>query len=269
MNTPPKIFDRRCVRARRDRAAELFFAYDFLLRELASRLADRLPDIRRQFPLAVELGAHTGLLAEYLPETAGIKTLIQTDLSATMIASAPGLRVVADEEWLPFADNSFDLVMSIGGLQWVNDLPGTLIQIHRILKPGGLLLAMVPGGETLKELRASLEATEQIITGGVSPRISPFVDVKDAGALLQRAGFTLPVTDSESLTVAYEHGIKLLQDLRGMGQTSALALRARRFTPRSILFSALDYYRRHFVDEGRLNATFEVVTLTGWKPDAP
>jgi len=261
-----RIFNRQRVRAHRNRAAAQFAGYDFLLRAVAERLADRLPDITRRFPRALDLGAHNGLLAEYLPPQAGIEMLVQSDLCGAMVEKGKGLRVIADEELLPFAENSFDLVMSAGSLHWVNDVPGTLIQINRILKPDGLFLAILPGGETLGELRRSFEQAELAISGGLSPRISPFIDVKDAGSLLQRAGFSLPVTDSETLTVTYAHPLKLLQDLRGMGEANAMLKSSSHFTRRSVLFAAMEYYQKHFsTDDGRVTATFELVTLTGWK----
>lgn len=262
------IFNRKRVRQHRERAAARLGEHDFLLHEMASRLGDRLPDVTRTFPLALDLGAHHGLLTRYIPPQSGITTWVQADMSLPMLGGCKGLRVVADEEFNPFAANTFDLAMSAASLHWVNDLPGALIQINRILKPDGLFLAMVPGGETLKELRQSFEHAEMQITGGISPRISPFIDVKDAGALLQRAGFVLPVTDSEILTVIYEHPIRLLHDLRGMGQANALMTSAKHATRRAVIFSALDYYQQHFADaDGRVRATFEIVTLTGWKPD--
>lgn len=269
MTQPQKLFDRTRVRAHRNRAALGFAQYDFLLRELAARMADRLPDIRRIFPTVLDLGAHNGVLAEYLGEHSGIQTLIQSDLSHASITEAPGLRLVADEEFLPFAQASFDLILSVCSLHWVNDLPGTLIQIFRMLKPGGLFLAMLPGGQSLKELRESFEKAEIMVTGGLSPRISPFVDVKDAGALLQRAGFTLPVTDSETLTISYDNPLKLLADLRGMGESNAMLAGIHHFTRRSVIFTALEYYQRQFADaDGRVPATIEIVTMTAWKPDA-
>jgi len=269
MPDPSHIFDRQRVRKHRDRASAHFGLSDFLLRETAQRLADRLPDIMRQFPLALDLGAHTGLMAEYLAGLNGIETLVQADLSETMIAKAKGLRLVADEEWLPFAENTFDLVVSNGSLHWVNDLPGALIQICRILKPDGLFLAMLPGGETLTELRQSFEQAEMEVSGGLSPRVSPFIDVREAGSLLQRAGFALPVVDSEMLTVSYEHPLKLLHDLRRMGETSALAEGRKGFTPCSLLMTMADHYLKRFSDgEGRIRATFELVALTAWKPHA-
>lgn len=269
MPDPHLIFDRRRVRAHRDRAARALPGSDFLLREMAARLAERLPDITRTFPLALDLGAHAGPLAEYLQGLGGIKTLAQCDLSPRMIAGAGGLRLAADEEFLPFAPDSLDLVISCGSLHWVNDLPGALIQIRQILKPDGLFLAMLPGGETLKELRQSFEQAELAASGGISPRVSPFIDVRDAGSLLQRAGFALPVVDSERLTVSYAHPLKLLHDLRNMGEASALIAGRKDFTPCSLMMLMADRYMQDFTGEdGRIAATFELVTLTAWKPHA-
>ena len=177
------IFDRRRVRRHRDRAAAHAGEHDFLLQAMAERIADRLADFGRVFPLALDLGAHHGVLAEHL-QGKGVKTLVQSDVSARMIGRTKDYACVADEEFLPFAANSFDLVVSAGSLHWVNDLPGALIQIRQVLKPGGLLLAMLPGGETLKELRRSFEQAELAASGGISPRISPFVDVRSAAGLV-------------------------------------------------------------------------------------
>ena len=276
------IFDRARVRAHRDRAAEHFEESVFLLREMALRLADRLPDIKKTFPVALDIGAHNGVLGEYLAGVGGIEWLVQSDMSHKMLCHPCASRgidsclrrndniysVVADEEWLPFAAGSFDLVMSAGSLHWVNDLPGTLIQINRILKSGGLFLAILPGGETLKELRQSFEQAQMRTSGGISPRVSPFVDVKDAGSLLQRTGFSEPVTDSEIVTVSYADPLQLLHDLRGMGETNALIAQEKTGIARSLLASAMDYYRQHFtLQSGHIAATFEFVTLTAWKAD--
>jgi len=261
------IFDRARVRAHRDRAARAFAQSDFMLRHMAERLADRLPDMTHRFPLALDLGAHNGLLAEYVSGLGGIETLVQAERSQPLLRLAGGLRVAADEEFLPLAENSFDLVMSAGSLHWVNDLPGTLIQIRRILKPDGLLLAMLPGGETLKELRHAFEQAELRASGGISPRVSPFIDVRDAGSLLQRAGFALPVVDSERLEVSYAHPLKLLHDLRAMGESNALMHSRKGFTPCSLLMGMADEYMRLYAQpDGRVTASFELVTLTGWKP---
>jgi NADH dehydrogenase [ubiquinone] 1 alpha subcomplex assembly factor 5 len=263
------IFNRALVRRRRDRAASGFGEYDFLLGEMAERLSDRLSDTTRKFPLALDLGCHQGQLARILQGRGNIQTLVQSDISLQMLKHAQGPRVVADEEWLPFADDTFDLVMSVGSLQWVNDLPGTLAQIHRTLKPDGLLLAVIPGGETLRELRECLTEASVQTESGASPRISPFVDVRDAGALLQRAQFALPVADTELVTVSYENPLSLMLDLRGMGETNALHEGHKSFTRRRTLMRAAAIYQEKYGDNlGRITATIELVTLTGWKPAA-
>lgn len=244
------IFDRALIKTRRARAKATIGEHDFLLKEIAARLSDRLEDFTRGFPAALALSPYPELLADELKVRGGIKTLEQSD---------------ADEEHLPYGENIFDLILSAGSLHWVNDLPGAMIQIRRVLKKDGLFMAMLPGGETLKELRESLEKAEIKVTGGVSPRVSPFLDVRDAGALLQRTGFAMPVADSELLTVHYAAPIDLLHDLRGMGETNALLARQKGFTRRAIIFEAMDYYQEKFSDkEGRCPATVELVTMTGW-----
>ena len=177
-----------------------------------------------------------------------------------------GLAVVADEEALPFRDGSLDLVVSALALQFVNDLPGTLIQVRRALKPDGLLLAAMLGGETLTELREAFAAAEAEVEGGISPHVAPFADMREAGALLQRAGFALPVADADRLTVRYASPIALMHDLRGMGETNALALR-RRFLRRATLARAGLLYAERFGDAaGRIPASFEILFLCGWAP---
>lgn len=267
MTDSPFIFNRARVRQHRQRAAAHLSQHDFLLREMAERLCERLECVRRTFPVALDLGAHNGMVAELLGKRGGVKQLVQCDLSEKMMRRASGLRVVADEELLPFAPESFDLVISVWSLHWVNDLPGALIQIYRALKPEGMFLAMLPGGQTLAELRHALELAEQEVRGGISPRISPFVDVKDAGSLLQRAGFSLPVVDSELLTVRYENPFGLMLDLGGMGEANALASSARGLAPRALFPAAMQHYAEQYTDgqDGRVPATFELVTLTGWK----
>ena len=263
------IFNRQRVRRRRNRAAATYIHSDFIFRECAERLVERLPDIKRTFPLVLDLGAHQGQLSDYLGGTNGIEHVVQADYSQAMIEHAKGARLVADEEFLPFAEGVFDLVLSVFSLHWINDLPGTLIQINRVLKPGGLFIAMMPGGETLKELRASFEQAELAETGGISPRVSPFVDARDGASLLQRAGFALPVADSEILHIHYENPMKLLDDLRACGETNALITSQKGCLRRAVLESAMDYYQQHFAHaDGRVNATCEIVTMTGWKPDA-
>ncbi|WP_082914691.1 methyltransferase domain-containing protein [Paramagnetospirillum marisnigri] len=265
-----RIFDRSLVRKRRDRASEGFPAHDFLVREVAERLADRLDDVTRRFPVALDLGCHTGEMADCLKGRGGIETLMQCDLSPRMAALAarngrPTL--AADEEWLPFAPASFDLVISNLSLHWVNDLPGTLIQIRRILKPDGLFLAAMFGAGTLAELRQVLMDAELTEEGGVSPRVAPFADVKDLGGLLQRGGFALPVVDCDAITVTYADPMRLLADLRGMGETNAVAEQRKTLTRRATLLHALSAYQARFGGpDGRLPATFQIMTMTGWSP---
>lgn len=261
------VFDRRLVRARRNRAAPKFGEFDFLFREVADRLADRLLDITREFPMALELGCHDGGLQRILAGRGQIETLIQCDLSERMVARADGPAIVADEEALPFDAPHFDLVLSNLSLHWVNDLPGALVQANRCLKPDGLFLGAILGGDTLHELRDCLMQAELDLCGGASPRLSPFAQVRDAGALLQRAGFSLPVTDSDVITVTYENAFRLMGDLRGMGETGSALSRSTYFTRRELFLQAAALYQdRHADSEGRIPATFEVIYLHGWSP---
>jgi SAM-dependent methyltransferase len=269
MTQPIRVFDRRSVRLHRDRAAARLDDHDFLLREVSERLLDRLDDVRRRFADVLDLGCRRGELAPFLVRRDGTRTIVQCDLSEGMIRSATGLRVVADEEALPFRDHSFDLVTSLLSLHWVNDLPGSLLQIRRALRPDGLLLAALFGGETLKELRRSLAEAEVETEGGLSPRVSPFADVRDMGNLLQRAGFALPVVDSDTITVSYGEPLRLLADLRGMGESNAVLERRKGASRRTTLMDALRRYRDRYADaDGRIPATFQVIYLVAWAPDA-
>jgi len=261
------VFNRRWKRQQRDRAAATLAEHDFLFRETAERLADRLDDVKRQFPLALDLGCHGGELKSALRGRGGIETLVSADLSPKMAALAGTPALAADEEALPFAEASLDLVLSNLSLHWVNDLPGALVQIRRALKPDGLLLASMLGGTTLQELRAALYQAETEVEGGLSPRFSPLADVRDLGNLLQRAGFALPVADFEVITVSYETPLKLLADLRGMGESNANSERRTTFSRRATLLRAVEIYMENFADaDGRAPATFEVITLTAWAP---
>ncbi|MBA4097119.1 MAG: SAM-dependent methyltransferase [Rhodospirillum sp.] len=264
---PPqaRIFDRRLLRDRRGRAAGELHAHDFLLTEIAERLADRLSDIARRFPVALDLGARDGILARTLQGRGGIETLIQSDAS---LVNARRGDLVADEELLPFKEQSFDAILSNLSLHWVNDLPGALAQIRSSLKPDGLFLASLFGTGTLQELRTSLMEAELAETGGASPRVSPFADLRDAAGLLQRAGFALPVADADAVTVTYGDFFALLRDLRGMGETNILFDRLKRPTRRTVFAHAAAIYQERFADaQGRLPATFQILFLTGWAPD--
>lgn len=270
MTDSPLIFDRKRLRQHRDRAACAFTQHDFLFREAADRLADRLEDVTRTFPLALDLGCHSGQLRELLTGRGGIEQLVESDLSEPLQRqNAAALRVVADEEFLPFAEASFDLALSALSLHWVNDLPGTLVQLRRALKPDGLLLASLFGGATLRELRQSLELATLEVEGGMAANVSPFVDVRDAGSLLQRAGFALPVVDAELITVSYDNLFALMHELRGMGESNILHHARKTFSRRETFLRAADIYQQRFSDqEGRITATFELVTLTAWVPHA-
>ncbi len=267
----PQVFDRQTVSRHRSRAAASFENHSFLKTRVAEDLADRLETIPRKFARVLDLGCHTGdvsravLARPVLRERIG--DIISCDLSPAFAARAGGLAVAADEEWLPFAPGSFDLVLSGLSLHWVNDLPGALIQIRTILKPDGLFLGAMLGGATLTELRASLIAAESELRGGAAARVSPFADLQDLSGLLQRAGFALPVADADEVTVRYGDPFRLLADLRGMGETHAPASSDAPALTRSILFRALSQYvERHSDDQGKCRATFEILTACGWAP---
>jgi SAM-dependent methyltransferase len=264
MSLHPVVFDRLLLRARRRRAARLGPA-TFLLDRVAEDLADRLATVLRTFTLAVDLGTPTGAVRRALREKVG--TIVAVDAIPEGIAQHTGPRVVADEEALPFRDASLDLVVSALALQFVNDLPGTLVQIRRALRPDGLFLAALLGGETLPELRQAMSDAEIECEGGVSPRVAPFADLRDLGALLQRAGFALPVTDIDRVTVRYESVFALMHDLRRMGATNALVERRRTPLRRATLARMSEIYAQRFADDdGRVRATFEVAWLSGWAP---
>ncbi len=263
----PAVFDRVALRRQRDRTAPHLAGYDFLIREVAERLLERLCDVRRGFALALELGCHTGQLGRMLRDRKAVDQVIQTDFSLAMARRVEGRRLVADEEALPFGAETFDLVLSCFSLHWINDLPGTLVQVRHALKPDGLFLAAMPGGTTLYELREALMRAELELDGGAGLRVSPFVDLRDAGALLQRAGLAMPVADVETITVTYQEPLKLVQELRGMGEANALAQRERKPLRRATLLRAMEIYRELFADgRGRVPATFQVLMLSGWKP---
>ncbi len=262
-----EIFDRRLVRQRRDQRAAGYGGFEFLKAEVAARVADRLLDVNRRFPAALDLGSHTGALGRLLAARPDVETLVCADLSPRMAAQAPGLRVAADEEFLPFADASFNLAVSALSLHWVNDLPGALIQVNRALRPDGLFLAAMLGGDTLAELRQAMMQAEMAVEPGVAPRVSPFADIRDAGGLLQRAGFALPVTEVERITVDYADAFRLMRDLRGMAETNAVIERHKAPLKRRTLVAAVEAYHDLFArPDGRIPATFDVIFMTGWAP---
>ncbi len=264
MTEGPLIFDRPLLRDRRRRATALGPA-TFLLDRAADDLADRLAAVLRRFDLALDLGTPGEAVRLALSRLGSVGTILKSDAIAP--GAARGEFIVADEEALPFGEASLDLVVSALALQFVNDLPGTLVQIRRALKPDGLFLAALAGGETLTELRQSFAAAESDVEGGVSPRVAPFADLRELGALLQRAGFALPVTDVDRLTVRYNSAFDLMRDLRRMGATNALDARRRTPLKRATLLRMAEIYAERFSDDdGRVHATFEIVWLSGWAP---
>ncbi len=273
MNTVPEgiaVFDRTLHRRNRARAAPAFGTHAFLFDEVAARLADRLFDVDRTFERALVVGGRGRLPDGLVGPGAKIQHAATMDLVPGMAArgATAGPVFVGDEEFLPVAPGSVDLVFSVLSLHWVNDLPGALVQLRRALKPDGLLLVAILGGDTLTELRQALMQAEMEVENGVSPRVSPFTDIRDAGGLLQRAGFGLPVTDSDRITVSYGSPFKLLQDLRGMGEQNTVLQRRRTFLRRETLLRAMALYGEMFGDaEGRVPATFQVIQMTGWAPD--
>ena len=275
-------FDRAQLRRRRELAAKNWENHNFLVQETAIRLVDRLDDISRGFSSALDLGRNGGEISAQMAARGDVQTLVECDVSPAMLrlgATSSGAqapqdekprihRLAADEECLPFADHSFDLVLSCLALHRVNDLPGILVQIRRVLRPDGLFLGCFFGGGTLGEMRAAWTEAEISEEGGASPRIAPFVDIRDAGMLLQRAGFALPVVDSDTLTVCYENAFDLMHDLRGMGETNILQGRRSGFTRRATMMRMADHYQDMFArEDGRIPASFEIITLTAWAPD--
>jgi len=262
MSSVPKIFDPRLLVQRRERARRLAIpGADFLFERATEDLAERLAAVQRRFERAAIVGPDTGALARALRDSGQVGSWIET-------GSGSGDRPDRIEQ-LALPDASIDLAVSVLALQWLNDLPGVMAQIRRALRPDGLLLAVLAGGETLRELRDVLTSAEIEIRGGASPRVAPFADVRDVGALLQRAGFALPVTDTDRLVVRYDTMFGLLHDLRAMGATNVLVDRDPRPLTRTIAARAAALYaERHADPDGRIRATFELVSLSGWAPHA-
>jgi len=267
MSDPATIFDSRLLSFRRRRAlAAATPGADFLLRAATDDLLERLGAVKRDFALTIDLGSPLPLLADRLAALPNIGTVFRLDPLAEAVA-ADQRGVVADPESLPLREESVDLVVSSLFLQWVNDLPGLLAQTRRALRPDGLFFANFLGGESLYELRESLTAAEAELTGGASPRIAPFTELRAAGALLQRAGFTLPVIDQDRLTVRYDNALALMRDLRAMGGANALVERSRRPLARGVFLRAAELYAERFSDpDGRVRASFDIVSLSGWAP---
>jgi SAM-dependent methyltransferase len=266
--TAPDIFDRKLLRLRRERAAQRADAPDFLLRRAGEEMVDRLAAIERRFSPVLVTGDLPAPFREALRERGGDGPLIAMEGSSGLLAhGGAGLALCGSEEFLPFRDASLGLVVSALTLHFVNDLPGALVQIRRALKPDGLFLGAVLGGRTLMELREAFIAAETEQEGGASPRVMPTADVRDYGALLQRAGFALPVVDADPVTVTYASPLGLLRDLRGMGATNMLLARRKTFLRRGTFLRALEIYQERFTaPDGRVRASFEIIHLAGWAP---
>lgn len=261
------IVDKRLHRQRLDRACrQPRPGADFLLETVSADLVERLSAVERRFPVAVVTDP-SGRLATAVAAGGQAERVFRLEHAACLLRHGGASGFAADEEALPLAAASIDLFVSALPLHWANDLPGALVQIRRALRPDGLLLAALAGGATLTELRQSLTAAETELRGGASPRVLPFADVRDAGALLQRAGFALPVADRDVLTVRYDSAFALLADLRAMGATNALAERDRRPATRRLFRRMAEIYAERFSDaDGRIRATVEIVSLSGWAP---
>lgn len=259
------IFDQALVEMNRLRTLRTPPA-DFLLKVVADEFAERLGVIERRFEDAVEIHGYNGVVAHALQRTGKIGhfTRIETDIA---FAETGDAFVAAPLENLPLEAASINLAVSPLSLHLTNDTPGVFVQIRRALKPDGLFLAAIPGGDTLQELRDVLLQAEIELTGGASPRVMPFADIRDIGALLQRAGFALPVTDKETYTVRYDSIFPLMRDLRAMGMANPLAARSRKPLPQAFFMRAAELYADSYSDpDGRIRATFTVIYASGWAP---
>ncbi|MEL7109673.1 MAG: methyltransferase domain-containing protein [Pseudomonadota bacterium] len=270
---PPKLFDRARVARNRDRASSNYREYAFLKGRESTQLLERLGDSPRKFERALDIWAHDGQASEALQSSDLVGQVTAWEPSPAMLErlSARGIdATLAHDEKLPFEPASFDLVVSVLSLHWMNDLLGVMNQIKTVLKPDGLFLACLFGGGSLKELRTALIEAESEITGGVSPRLSPLPGLQDMAALMQRTGFALPVADIDHVTVRYSHPMKLLDDLHGMAEQAAFFPRDgqdRRPLSRRILARMSEIYAERFSDpDGRVRASFEIIWLSGWAP---
>nr|XP_018915100.1 PREDICTED: NADH dehydrogenase [ubiquinone] 1 alpha subcomplex assembly factor 5 [Bemisia tabaci] len=274
-DSPMKIFDRTTKFYQKERAAqdENINIYDYLKDEVGYRLCDRIFDINRKFKTVIDLGCGRGHVSKHMDAEA-VEEVFLCESSPTLLSQAATpetavkvTRVLVDEENLPFASNSVDLVVSSLSLSWVNNLPGTFCQIIDCLKNDGVFIAAFFGGDTLYELRSSLQLADLERNGGVSPHISPFVKVQDIGSLLNRAGFTMLTIDTDEIVVGYPSMFELMQDLKGMGESNA-ARRRNLHLSRNTMLAAASIYETLYGNEGKIQATFQLIFLIGWKPDA-
>lgn len=266
-----EIFDRLLLRQRRNIIAPHFSDHDFLHQEVANDFCARLGAITRSFPRALVLGAHHGALPRRLQAMENIDEIISTESSSIFLSQCPAPKILCDEDALPLKDQSFDLIAAPLSLHFINDLPGALIQIRRALKPDGLFLGTLYGHDTLYELRSALAMAEEELTGGIAPHIAPFIDVRECGSLLQRAGFALPVADLDRIDVSYKTPFHLMRELRAMGENNIMLARQKTPTKRAIFMRMAEIYFEQFGFENeraeqRIPASFDIVTLTAWAP---
>lgn len=261
------IFDTPLLLQRKRRALERpVSGADFLMRRIAGDFADRLDAVERKFAKAAALFCQTSAAFDAIGASGKAADIVRVEADSMFLGQEPGM--VAPPETVPFAPESLDLAVSLLSLQAMNDVPGMLAQIRRALRPDGLFLGAFAGAGTLAELRESLLAAETELYGGVSPRVAPFPDVRDAGGLLQRAGFSLPVADVEPVVVRYDTLYSLMADLRAMGETSTLIDRPRRPVSKLLFARAAEIYAERFTDpDGRIRASFSLVWMSGWAPD--
>lgn len=266
MQEATPLFDADLWQRRRARAMRQFAEVDFIQRRIEEHLLDCLLDMRRGFPRVLVIGCADGRFAQALEGRFGIEALVLAD---EVQACVPEGGVWIRNEVLPQEPEAYDAVILNAALHRMQDVPGVLAQVQRLLVPDGLVLACFPGGETLNELRQSVREAEIAVLGGLSPRVIPFMDVRDTGGLLQRAGFALPVVDSDRFQVTYAHLFDLMKDLRAMGAANPLFQRRRAATPKGVFIKAAEYYAQHFpATDGseRIAATVELILAIGWKP---
>ena len=269
MSENHQLFDRGLLRRRRSRFAHELPQHEFLLSHVAAEIADRISAVLREFPRALDLGAYHGMLGRAVAALPSVGEMIYAESAPALAALCPRPSVVCDEDLLPFRDESFNLVVSGLALHRVNDLTGALVQIRRALRPDGLFVGAALGSRSLHELRYALLEAEAEEEGGASPRIAPFADVREYGALLQRARLALPVSDADLLTVTYPTPRDLMREIRAMGGGNVLAARRKGSLSRRTLERAEAIYRtRHATPDGRVMASFEIVYLMGWAPHA-
>ena len=269
MSDAHQLFDRKLLRARRARFASEIAAHEFLLAHVAGEIAERVEVMLRSFPRALDLGAYRGLLGKKVAALKSVGEMVYAESAFALAALCPRPALVCDEDLLPFKDASLNLIVSGLALHRVNDLPGALVQIRRALSPDGLFIGALLGARSLIELREALIAAEAEAQGGASPRVAPFGDVRDYGALLQRTGFALPVADADVLKMTYASPRELMREVRVLGGGNVLSERSKAPLPRRTLDRAEAIYReRHALPGGGVSATFEIVYLSGWAPDA-